>query len=190
MLNPLVPDILSSLHAYPDGISEYDLLQVLGEHQGFSRLCESGQLAIFQRHFMVMNGLYQLQQQLWQEEQVYLEISPLLIQLGRRSATGESTQTLLAQSSTLASYYLDWNNYAGTSEQDVIDLIGNFWCRFVSDDDRHAAFEVLELEQEADQQTIMHRYRTLAARHHPDKGGDKDMFIRIRQAYEVLKVSD
>jgi len=190
MFNPLVPDILTSLHAHPDGLSEYDLLQALGEHEGFASLCESGQLAIFQRHFMVMNGLYQLQGQLWQEEQLYLEISPLLIQLGAQSSAGGNTEALLTESSALGNYYLDWNNFEGTSEQDVIDLIGSFWNRFVSNSDRAAAFDVLELEQEVDQQVITQRYRKLAARHHPDKGGDKEMFIRVRQAYEVLKLSD
>jgi len=187
MHNPLVPDILSHLHTHPDGLSEFELMQALGKHAGFASLCDSGQLALFQKHFMVMNGLYQLQQQLWQDEELVLEISPLLIQLNTPQVSAhDNSEKLLTESSTLASYYLDWENFEGTSEKDVIDLLSDFWCRFVSNDDRDAAYEVLGLEQDADLHEVKQCYRRLAAQHHPDKGGDRDKFIEVRQAYEIL----
>ena len=187
MQNPLVPDILSLLYVHPDGLSEFELMQALGEHAGFSGLSDSGQLGLFQKHFMVMNGLYKLQQQLWQDEQLALEVSPLCIQLrSGQSAIDVDVQGLLAESSALSSYYLDWNNLEGTSEQDVIDMLSGFWLRFVSNDDRDAAYSVLGLEHNADQNEIKQCYRRLAAQHHPDKGGDREKFIEVRQAYEIL----
>ena len=68
-------------------------------------------------------------------------------------------------------------------------MLGSFWTQFASLDKREEAFEVLELSVDAAKQEITQSYRRLAAAHHPDKGGDKEMFIRIRQAYEVLKIS-
>ena len=35
-------------------------------------------------------------------------------------------------------------------------------------------------------ETIKQRYRTLAQMHHPDKGGDEELFKRIKLAYEIL----
>ena len=44
----------------------------------------------------------------------------------------------------------------------------------------------LDVSVTASAEEIKQRYRTLAQMHHPDKGGDEDMFKRIKLAYEIL----
>ena len=44
----------------------------------------------------------------------------------------------------------------------------------------------LDVPVNASLETIKQRYRTLAQMHHPDKGGDEELFKRIKIAYEIL----
>ncbi|HTK08279.1 MAG TPA: J domain-containing protein [Ktedonobacteraceae bacterium] len=52
---------------------------------------------------------------------------------------------------------------------------------------RQQALAVLGLPPTATPQQIKHRYRTLAKRYHPDRGGDQRQMQRIIAAYEFLK---
>ena len=47
--------------------------------------------------------------------------------------------------------------------------------------------EVLGLPREFTSSQLTSAWRSLAAKHHPDAGGDSATFIRLRQAYEVAK---
>ena len=44
----------------------------------------------------------------------------------------------------------------------------------------------LDVPIDASLETIKQRYRTLAQMHHPDKGGDEELFKLIKLAYEIL----
>lgn len=66
-------------------------------------------------------------------------------------------------------------------------LFDNFWQRFASVDEQTMALRTLKLKADADQHEIKRSYRALIARHHPDRGGDTETFIHIRQAYELLR---
>ncbi|TCV82334.1 DNA-J related domain-containing protein [Sulfurirhabdus autotrophica] len=187
MQNPLIPEILTLLHRNPNGISEHLILKALKDHTGFTEIADQGHLALFQKHFMVMNALYQLQNSLWNEEQLTLKISPLQIQLHPCDRQGNLGSLALAESTALRSYYLDWHNFKNTSEEEVSALLHNFWRRFINTDDRAAAMQALNLKFGASADEITRRYRELAAIHHPDKGGTQETFIHIRQAFEVLR---
>lgn len=189
MHNPLIPEILSLLRHHSEGMSEYELMQHCSEHGLFEHLVEESQLALFQKHFMIMNALYELQFQLWQDEKLYLEVSPLKVQLVTLSDNSEETAMVIAETEKLSEYYRDWNNFEETDEQGVTDLLSSFWQRFASVEKREEAFKILELDAGAKKQQIIDSYRRLAAMHHPDKGGDQERFIRVRQAYETLKIS-
>jgi curved DNA-binding protein CbpA len=47
-------------------------------------------------------------------------------------------------------------------------------------------YDVLELPRNCTFEEIKQQYRTLAQINHPDKGGDEEKFIRIKEAYETL----
>lgn len=188
MQNPLIPDILSLLHQHPEGISEYLIIQSLEAHIAFDEIANDYQLAIFQKHFMVMNALYQLQRNLWQDEQLLLEIAPLKIQLIFNITSSDNSQLTEVVNEKLSEYYLDWSNLENTDKKAVADLLESFWKLYLNTESRAAAFGVLELEENASGEKINQRYRQLASQHHPDKGGDPAIFIRIRQAFETLKL--
>jgi DnaJ family protein A protein 2 len=47
-------------------------------------------------------------------------------------------------------------------------------------------YEILEINVTATSEEIKQSYRRLAIKHHPDKGGDKDIFQKIQTSYETL----
>ena len=66
-------------------------------------------------------------------------------------------------------------------------IIDNFWQRFATEDEQTMALRTLKLKADASRHEITRSYRELISQHHPDKGGDRDAFINIRQAYEFLR---
>lgn len=47
-------------------------------------------------------------------------------------------------------------------------------------------YEILEIQRTATKDEIKQSYKRLAKIHHPDKGGDKEVFQKIQTAYETL----
>lgn len=47
-------------------------------------------------------------------------------------------------------------------------------------------YEILNLSSDCSTNEIKKQYRILAKKHHPDKGGDKEFFIKINNAYNIL----
>ncbi len=175
---------------HPSGCREYDLIKALEAQSMFDGLSQDESVALFQKHFLVMNALYQLQLQFWQEEGLYLRISALNIGLSTVN-TGSSSATLPGDASdaNLRQYYLDWSNMEGADRAFVDQLLDQFWQRFLCQDKRQAALQRLDLPASASATEIKQRYRRLAKEHHPDKGGDPSEFIALREAWEVLKLS-
>ncbi|ULG69809.1 DNA-J related domain-containing protein [Marinobacterium sediminicola] len=186
--NPLIPELLALLRQNPEGISEFSLMKALESHQAFSDLAEDYQLCLFQKHFMIMNGLYTLQTRLWYEEQLRVEISPLSVRLFMESVEETTEQASVpGAGDSLREYYLDWQQLSSTSAEDVQKLLRGFWKQCFNPGARQQALITLELEEGATEEEIRLRYRQLAARLHPDKGGDSEAFIEVRRAYEVLR---
>lgn len=57
-------------------------------------------------------------------------------------------------------------------------------------EDAKSHYEVLQVSVLATDKEIKNAYRKLLLIHHPDKGGDKDTFIRINEAYQVLSQAE
>lgn len=190
--NPLALVIMDCLREQLEPISEYRLLQWLAQRGDFfNDLSADPQLGLFQRHFIVMNALYELQKHLL-VDQLYLSISALSIEvLPLRQATDQVLGGASADAE-LQAYYCDWSNVHSTDKQSVDDLFNGFWRRYyLSDnkdgcDKRVEALAVLELDAEADWPAVRASYRRLAAIHHPDRGGDATQFMSVREAYERL----
>ncbi|SEQ54158.1 J domain-containing protein [Natrinema salaciae] len=47
-------------------------------------------------------------------------------------------------------------------------------------------YEVLGLSPDADERAVRRAYRTLLKDHHPDQGGSRERFLRIKGAYEAI----
>ena len=192
MLTPTQRDeidaiLIGVLQQNPNGISEYDLLQVVASHPAFGSIKEEGNLGLFKRHFLLKHCLFVLKDKLWQQNHSVIDVGPLLIQLKLISDDENNIKELgIAESQAVSDYYKDWDNF-NTNVESVDELLSNFWLaysRYLSKDE---AWQILDLNVGSTLQQITRRYRELAAKHHPDKGGDQQTFIRIRSAYEVLK---
>lgn len=190
-MNPLLPIVLRVLRGQPTGISEYELLKHIeadGAH--FSQTDSDAQLALFQKHFMIMNALYRLQDDLWRDEKIWLTISPLRIAIDA-SVMGEvdsNERSIAAHSDdALRKYYLDWQEFLATDSAAVDALLASFWTRYAAHDQRAEALAILQLNIDADMTTVKQQYRRLAAASHPDRGGDPAQFLAVRAAYEILR---
>lgn len=185
--NPIKVAILDLLRISEKPLSEYQIITHLKKLALLEN--EEGNLALFKLNFLVMNALYQLQQELMNEH-LYLHISTLAIQIEPINTMNKAILSTDYTGGTLRNYYLDWSNLEGISEQDVEKLLNGFWRRFLSQDKQVDALLTLGLSVDADWPTIQKAYRRLAALHHPDKGGRPQCFIEIREAYEILQLNE
>ena len=188
---PLLAALERLLRQRRNGVSEYELLAALRRDALLPG--QSDVLTLFRAHFRLMNALYQLQP-IFFREGLWLRIEPLRIALEAGAAnqgdSGPKTARFPGTASSdaaLAAWYLDWENYVHTGADEVVDLLSGFWRRYNGHEQRDAALAELELSADADWPAIQHRYRQLAAEHHPDRGGSATRFNRVRQAYESLR---
>jgi hypothetical protein len=133
-----------------------------------------------------MNALYQLQNELVREN-IYLKIEPLEIDLLTIDHQSNDKKISDSANAKMQEYYLNWDHYHETTQEDVNELLNNFWKMFNAFDQKDEALEILGLSTDVSWNEIKSRYRVLAARFHPDKGGEASKFIELRQAYEILK---
>lgn len=167
------------------GVSEHALLSMLRQREGLAWLRgeDKQHYSLFQRHFLLFHALYLMQQRDWSERRAYLEISALNIQ---RHPYREG-QSGLDSVDPLRSYYLDLDNLAATSAEDVKQMLNGFWERYLAGEGRLEALQSLGLEEPVDRKAIEKRYRELAAKHHPDRGGDTKKQSEINKAVGILR---
>lgn len=172
------------LRAHPEGQGEFECIKALqaAAMPGFPDEPLTQPLSLFRMHFVLFHGLYRLRETLWREQQAHLEITPLSIRL----LPYASGQAALTEPDPLRAYYLEVTHLHTTTEAEVQQKLAKFWTWFHAQDHRQAALRTLGLEDPVDAATLKQRYRELAMRHHPDRGGDNDRFRAIRQAFDQL----
>lgn len=184
--NPLIIPILDILKTSSAAISEHQLLGLLAlPLQEFQGLSETPQLALFQKHFLVMNALYQLQQSV-ADGGFFLKVSPLCIALLPHEENVKTAIIDAQEDQALRQYYLDWNNYKDTSEKDVESMLEGFWQRYIASDQQQAAYQLLGVSHGVSWEVVQQSYRRQVAEKHPDRGGSADEFVHLREAYEIL----
>ena len=176
------------LREYPQGIGEYELMKKIeAAAPDFLPSHSEGSLALFQKHFVLMNALYKLQDVLQIQGQ-YLSISPITIKIEKDAAEKGGQISTDSVAGELREYYLDLTNLEATGAKEVNALMGAFWGKYFAADKYDAALAVLGLAGSPKWSQIKQSYQRLAGEHHPDRGGDKVQFIAIREAYENLKI--
>ncbi|MDR9436294.1 MAG: DNA-J related domain-containing protein [Thiohalophilus sp.] len=177
-------DIEQILKQTPEGVGEYELLQLLKEkgYFSFSTQRPAPPLDLFQMHFLLFHALYRLQLECLQQESAVVEISPLNIRLLPYVAG----QIGITAADPLRDYYLDITNLENMSEKEVAALIETFWRNFVRFDGRAEALAELGLSDPVEDDVIKQAYRRLAMQHHPDRGGEAWRLQAINAAYEML----
>ncbi len=190
MLNPLIDEIFELLinnkvwmvHTLASELKERGLLDTLAADPGRD---------LFKRNFLIMNALYQLQQQVMPKQQ--LLIKSLHIEL-----VSDPRQNQLHPNDPLRDYYLNWQNFE-TSTAEINALLDSFWQRSSKPKQHEAPLSAQQhqqliarwqLVQPITLKTLQKRWRQLAVQHHPDKqGGDNEVFKQLKMEYEQLKAS-
>ncbi|GAB6039329.1 DNA-J related domain-containing protein [Endothiovibrio diazotrophicus] len=178
--------LLDELRRFPPGRNELQLMRRLEAEAlpGFTGRPEPGDsLALFRAHFLLFHALYRLRERLVASGDAGLEIHCMnsrLLPLG----AGEQA---LAHHDPLRDYYLDLNQLAETDRAGVEAMLQGFWLRQRARERRGEALAVLELEEPVRFDEIKRQYRRLAARHHPDRGGDKARLQAINAAMSTLQ---
>jgi len=195
MKNPLKRAILDILQNANKPIKEYELHEILGgkAFEEFLAGCRQD-LRLFRQHFLVMNALYELHHELLAQN-IFLHISALDIYIKeipgqtQCSDNNELSANFFTSSGfyKLSDYYLNWENFNQTNDEEVKRLLTNFWNHYLVYNEKDQALACLELKKPAHWPEIKQQYRKLCQQHHPDKGGDNLYFLKIRQAYDNLK---
>jgi hypothetical protein len=188
--NPLIHPIRLLLAEAGRVFSEHELIKCLqADDAAFPALAGSPRLALFQTHFLVMNALYRLQEQLF-DENIHLHISPMEIFLQSLSEVAANAVAENSSQSALKRYYCDWDHFQSTDEQDVEQMLGHFWQHYLAPDKQADAYRTLQLEPGVGLPAIQEAYRRMASLSHPDRGGDAAEFMLVREAYEVLSKTE
>ncbi|MFU2510382.1 MULTISPECIES: DNA-J related domain-containing protein [Pseudoalteromonas] len=190
MLNPLIDEIFELILTQETWMV-HTLALKLQQQGSISTLDVQPERDLFKRNFLIMNALYQLQQQLQPAQ--HLAIASLQITL-----TDTAPHNSVQQLDPLRDYYLDWQNYETTSDE-IEELLNDFWQRFASHKkpqqalDRKAYDMLLhrwQLAKQCSLKDIQKRWRQLAMQYHPDKEtGDTEKFKELKNEYEQLKAS-
>ncbi len=182
-------------------IGEYQLMRTLSE-EGFSEFKpDLDPLIMFRAHFLLFHLLYRLQDRWLFESRGWLSIHTTDINLQEMQFvpssvkdSRENSRQALLEDDPLKSYYLDYSEFLNTQEEDVLSLLDDFWRKMagqpihaIGPEDRVQAQQRLGLEgQTVSLQSVKLQFRSLCQLHHPDKGGDPQVFRQICDAKEVL----
>ena len=171
----------------PQGIREHDVILELRKTGQLTDLeSETAHMGgLFVVHFLVRHVLYRMRETYRREGQWDLLMGPVHIQ---RLAYRPGEQGLTAPDS-LSDYYLDIDNLFNTSEEEVDAWLDDFWARYLANDEKQAALDVLGLSEPLNKKHVERRYRQLAMQHHPDRGGDTKQFQEINAAMRLLERS-
>ena len=189
MLNPLIDDIFELIlnkHIW----KVHTLALELTKRGTLTLIDNDPYRDLFKRNFLIMNALYQLQQQLLPKQ--YLLVASLHIEL-----VENLDQVTLSENDPLRAYYLDWQNY-DTSLSEVKSLLDDFWQAFntapvrniLNKQQRLSLLKRWQLPEDVSMHKLQKRWRQLAMQYHPDKEtGDTEKFKELKNEYEQLKAS-
>lgn len=186
-MNELIAPILNALDNcfnQKSSFTEHDLITSLAEQdiEPFNKLNLKHNKDLFSAHFLTRHALYTLQNRYLKNQSYYLSISITKIE----RLTYCAGEQALQEEDQIKTYYLDFKHYLETDEDEINDLLTSFWEKYLASEHRVEAFEVLGLESDVSHATIKKRYRELAQKHHPDKGGDPEYFQSITEAKQTL----
>lgn len=179
-------EVHAVLLTQPNGISEYDLLQLLKHQSRFSfvRQIFENNLSLFYAHFILFHCLYKLRVHLLDQQLNQLEISALNIQL--HLYTNNASETALIEADPMQAFYLDATQIDNHNESSLSEMIGNFWHTLIVHDARPQALLTLGLCDPVSDDQIKKTWRKLVMKYHPDRGGDTKTLQSINKAFNIL----
>ncbi|WP_235423488.1 DNA-J related domain-containing protein [Pseudoalteromonas luteoviolacea] len=191
MTNPLL-DVIFEILSTGTHYKVHELAAQITSHKALPNLDSDPHKELFKKNFLIMNALYQLQNEL-HEYGHHLHVSNMDIYLHQAAVdTPNSNAPQVESSAALRHYYLDWSNYE-TSEEDIEALLTSFWQKYLlttpslGSEARAQLQKKWQLPTQYSATELQKRWRQLAIENHPDKGGDAAIFKQIKQEYEQLK---
>ncbi|MDP5143252.1 DNA-J related domain-containing protein [Rheinheimera baltica] len=189
ILSLLEGQLLSIILAYTPAdhvIEEHYLLRRLGLKLQ-TEMAVSEDLARFQQHFVLYHLLYRIQRQLLAQQQGFLNIGLAKVQFLAITQAPQQHSDIGRRD-----YYLDWYNFYSMTEQLLEQQLEAFW-QYVDTrqttlnnvPEQHAR-SLLDLPKDFSLIQLKKAYRVKALLLHPDRGGDQQQFILLRQAYQQL----
>ena len=176
------------LHPARPSMQEYELLSQM-RAEGLLVLCEADNywVALFRKHFLMRHCLYRVNAT-WAGQGQRLLLGPVSIELV--IAAENKRENLPSEDLTyqaLADYYGDLNHWLAATEETCRNFVDDFFKRFAAFNEAESHLSCLGLPKDAVWGVVQQRYRRLAQQHHPDKGGDAELFLTYTRAFEALK---
>lgn len=193
MENPLIWPMFEVLRSEAGEWKVHTLAARLNQLGYIPELDNSPERDVFKRNFLIMNGLYQLQEALYPDK--WLQVESMSIILSSVVSGVTLDHQVIDPDNPLRSYYTNWVNYEA-SEGEVRRLLNQFWQRYREyvgsspslDMNRIKALELFKLPTDASDADIRKRWRRLALRWHPDREkGDAERFRVLCEAWHVLR---
>ncbi len=189
-LAPIIKELKLFLNAFPS-TNEHQLIKHLQDCKTppFDGFTLSHAKDLFSAHFLCMHALYHLKKQYELEKIFSLNIQSVRIErinIPKNISIPDNSQQTLTTNDPLEAYYLNPKHYFETQENDISDMLKAFWKKYLAQDKKQSALNILDLPPEANSRMIKEQYRRLAQKHHPDKGGCAEMFNKIREAKTIL----
>jgi len=172
------------LREHPGGLSEHELISALRRDgcEWLPGLERRDLFGLFRTHFRIFHALYRLRDGLRQRRQGELVPDPLRLRIDPWRAGTEA----MDRADPVAAWYRDESRLDATAPRDVAGMLADMARIRRSPARRQRALATLGLEQSASDRAIRRRYRELAMRHHPDRGGDAESFVAIQAAVRDL----
>jgi len=185
----LEEQLLAVLRAHPAGLSEHELLKRLREANPLFAAFDARQpLSLFRGHLLLFHALYRLRDRAHRERLGRLVIDPLRIVLEPSMERSPANASLTSpDAGDLTDWYADLGRWETTTAAEVVELLRRFHAASRANDRRRAALAALGLCDPVDDAAIKRRYRRLAMRLHPDRGGDGERLREINVALAALR---
>ena len=193
-LNPYLVPLLDAIDLFLNDFpltNEHQLIKHLQDNKvkPFDTFSLAELTDLFSAHFLCMHVLYHLKREYSDKQTFVLDIQLVRIHripLDESDELNNNEKMAIETIDPLESYYLNSKHYFETQEDEINDLLKSFWQKYMAQDEKKEALDVLNLPIDADEKMIKTQYKHLAQKHHPDKGGCAEMFTKIRQAKTVL----
>lgn len=176
--------ILDFILAQGGVTKEYYLLEHIEKNHAEFFQCLGETPSLYKKHFFLFNRLYQLNDKLLLDNR-YLIISALEIRLVNSCDAGKA----VGEVDGLKGFYLDLDNLH-LSDEAIQTMQRQFWQKYLALENKSKAIKILQLDgvSPLNRAVLKKQFNQLAKKYHPDKGGDSERFVDIKQAYEELKL--
>ncbi len=140
--------------------------------------------SLYKKHFYLFHHLYKLDASIL-GDRLKLSISATKLAVYIK----DSFSSEIAETDALGDFYGDIKNI-DLSDIEVHEMMSQFWVKYLAIEKKAEALSIFGFNQgdSINLQVIKRRYKQLVNQSHPDKGGDAEQFVKIKNAMKQLKL--